>query len=138
MVTPPELWVLIGLLALGATCHAAALLALVRHGPLLQRGLATLGQVALLAVTAGTGVRVLVFSMDPVEWLPLRTTTVVLAAGWLALVVFLCAGYWWRSPGTAIILPVVVAVLLVVSEVTDGAASVRGAPALPAWRPRLS
>jgi hypothetical protein len=151
VLTPPELSLVLALLALGAAGHGLTLLVmgwgkrgndhqpLAPHAPApdaappadghrrsLTVALAALSQVMLLVALAGMTLRLLEVA-DPAAWLPMRAAGAVEAAGWLALLVYLMAGYWWRSPGLGLALPPLVVGLLLAAEATrDSAAVVRG------------
>ena len=70
---------------------------------------------------------------DAAAWLPARAGETIEAGAWLALALFLTVGFWWRSPGLGVTAPLVVAGMVVVSDVMrDVAAIGRGlAIALP-------
>ena len=136
-IAPPALWLVLALLALGAAGHGLALLALARTPALpIALSLAALAQLALLAALVGASLRLLEVN-DVAAWLPDGAVETVEAASWLALVLFLVAGYWWRSPGLGVTLPLLAGVLLAVAEAMREAPTARGlaiaAPMRPAY-----
>jgi hypothetical protein len=103
--------------------------------PPLARLLAAVAQLLLLAALAGATVRLLAVN-DITAWLPERAAETVQAAGWLALLIFLVAGYWWRSPGLGVLLPLLALAVLATGEGLRGAAgSARGLAIAAALRP---
>lgn len=107
----------------------------VSPAPLLAHLLAAVAQLLLLAALAGATMRLLAVN-DIAAWLPVRAAETIQTAGWLALLVFLVAGYWWRSPGLGVLLPLLALALLVIGEeLRGGAGSARGLAIAAALRP---
>jgi hypothetical protein len=94
-----------------------------------------LAQFALLAALVGASVRLLEVN-DVAAWLPGGAARTIEAAGWLALLLFLVAGYWWRSPGLGVTLPLLTGALFVVADGMRGATpSARGLALAPPLQP---
>jgi hypothetical protein len=134
LATLPAREPLLALLALASAAHLLALLALGRHRLGLARGLAGLAQLLLLIAMAGVGLRALAVN-EPSAWLPARSADVLDTAAWLALVIYLVAGAWWRSPGLGISLPVFVLLVLLLAALTRDVLVTNGLGLAVALRP---
>lgn len=113
------------LLALAAAGHDLALRLFRRPFPFQRRLLAAAAQVALLAVLLGLGLRALGVN-EPTAWLPLRSSQALPAAAWLALLAYLLAGAWWRSPGLGASLPLLLLPPVILGPLTHDASATHG------------
>jgi hypothetical protein len=139
VVAPPERELLAVLLALASAAHLVALLALRQQRTRLAGGLASLGQLLLLAAMVAAGLRALAVN-EPLAWLPVQSEDLVETAAWLVLLVYLLGGYWWRSPGLGVTLPLAtlplaVLALVVLPVLTRDVLVTRGLPLALALRP---
>lgn len=123
------------LLVAGSAGHALALLMARRRQQGWRLGAAALAQGMLLTALAGVSSRWLETN-DTLGWLPTRTTDALQSAASLALALYLVAGFWWRSPGLGVTLPLGVLGLLLLADTAGSATAVtRGLPIDVAWRP---
>jgi hypothetical protein len=134
VVAPPERELLAVLLALASASHLVVLLALRRRRIRQATGLGGLGQILLLAAMVGVGLRALAVN-EPLAWLPVQSEDVMETAAWLALLVYLLGGFWWRSPGLGVSLPLAVLVLLILPVLTRDVLVARGLLLALALRP---
>lgn len=125
------------LLALAAAGHDLALRLFRRPFPFQRRLLAAAAQVALLAVLLGLGLRALGVN-EPTAWLPLRSSQALPAAAWLALLVYLLAGAWWRSPGLGASLPLLLLPPVILGPLTHDASATHGLTVATALRPAVA
>jgi hypothetical protein len=96
---------------------------------------AALAQLVLVAVLGGLTLRLLPNS-DPSSWWPSRAGDVILASAWLTVLLFLIGGFWWRSPGLGLMVPLLTLGLMTLADLIAPAATVtRGLALELAWRP---
>lgn len=125
------------LLALAAAGHDLALRLYRRPFPTQRRLLAAAAQVALLAALLGLGLQTLGVN-EPTAWLPLRSSQALPAAAWLALLAYLLAGAWWRSPGLGIGLPLLLLPPVILGPLTRAASATHGLTVATALRPAVT